>query len=111
MGPYQVLHLRARVDLGAMAMKGYSAFPKVPALLKPHHRIVSYHLQDIHWGSITPLQRYNRCILQPQLTGPRDCMLMEALRILTFKQDVFAVQVSVKNDTVTGLGHKSLNLL
>ena len=25
---------RARVDLGAMAMKGYSAFPKAPALLE-----------------------------------------------------------------------------
>ena len=38
--PYQVLPLRARVDLGAMAMKGYSAFPKAPALLEPHHQIV-----------------------------------------------------------------------
>ena len=37
---YQVLPLRARVDLGAMAMKGYSAFPKAPALLEPHHQIV-----------------------------------------------------------------------
>ena len=35
--PYQVLPLRVRVDLGAMAMKGYSAFPKAPALLEPHH--------------------------------------------------------------------------
>ena len=26
-----------RVELGAMAIKGYSAFPKAPALLKPHH--------------------------------------------------------------------------
>ena len=33
-GPCQVLPLRAKVDLGAMAMKGYSAFPKAPALLK-----------------------------------------------------------------------------
>ena len=39
-GPYQVLPLRARVDLGAMAMKGYSAFPKAPALLESHHQIV-----------------------------------------------------------------------
>ena len=35
-----MLPLRARVDLGAMAMKGYSAFPKAPALLEPHHQIV-----------------------------------------------------------------------
>ena len=33
-GPYQVLPLRARVNLGAMAMKGYSAFPKASALLE-----------------------------------------------------------------------------
>ena len=39
-GPYQVLPLRARVNLGTMAMKGYSAFPKAPALLEPHHQIV-----------------------------------------------------------------------
>ena len=35
-----MLPVRARVDLGAMAMKGYSAFPKVPALLGPHHQIL-----------------------------------------------------------------------
>ena len=45
-GPYQVLPLRARVDLGAMAMKGYSKFPKAPALLEPHHQIVLCHIQD-----------------------------------------------------------------
>ena len=28
-----------RVDQGAMAMKGYSALPKAPALLMPHHQI------------------------------------------------------------------------
>ena len=32
--------LRAKVDLGAMAMKGYSAFPKALTLLEPHHQIV-----------------------------------------------------------------------
>ena len=39
-GPYQVLPLWARVDLGAMAIKGYSAFPKAPTLLEPHPQIV-----------------------------------------------------------------------
>ena len=39
-GPYQVLQLRARVDQGAMAIKGYSIFFKAPALLEPHHQIV-----------------------------------------------------------------------
>ena len=37
-GPYQVLS--RMVDLGVMAKKGYSAFPKAPALLEPHHQIV-----------------------------------------------------------------------
>ena len=35
-----VLPLRAWVDMGAMAMKGFSAFPESPALLEPHHQIV-----------------------------------------------------------------------
>ena len=39
-GPSQVLPLRDRVDQGAMAMKGYPAFPKNPALLEPYHLIV-----------------------------------------------------------------------
>ena len=38
--PYQVLPLRIRVDRGAMPMKDYLLFPKDPALLEPHHRIV-----------------------------------------------------------------------
>ena len=36
---YQVLPLRARVDQGTIAMKVYSALPKDPALLEPHHQI------------------------------------------------------------------------
>ena len=38
--PYQVLPRRARVDLGAIAIKRYSEFPKAPALLEPRHQIV-----------------------------------------------------------------------
>ena len=39
-GLYKVLPFRARVDLGAMAMKGCAVFPKAPASLEPHHQIV-----------------------------------------------------------------------
>ena len=67
--PYQVLPLRAKVDLGVMAIKGYSAFPKAPELLEPHHQIVSGHTQDTRWGDLTPLQRSSWCILQLQPTG------------------------------------------
>ena len=67
-GPYQVLPLWGRVDLRAMAMKRYSAFPKAPALLEPHYQIVKCYIQDTRWGSY-PLQRCSRCILLPQPTG------------------------------------------
>ena len=40
----RTLPLRAKVDPGAMTMKGNSAFPKAPALLEPHHQIVSCHI-------------------------------------------------------------------
>ena len=46
MGSCQVQQLRVRVDLGAMEMKGYTAAPKAPALLK------TYHIQDTRCGSL-----------------------------------------------------------
>ena len=52
-GPYQVLPNRARVDLGAMEMKGCSIFPKASALLGPRHQTVLCVIQDTHWG-LTP---------------------------------------------------------
>ena len=38
--PYIGPYLRASVDLGAMAMKGYSTFPKALEILESHHQIV-----------------------------------------------------------------------
>ena len=52
-----MLPLRARLDLGDITIKGYSAIPKAQAL------------QDPRWGNPTPLQRCRRCIPQPQPTG------------------------------------------
>ena len=37
---HQVLPLKAKVDLGGLAMKGCSIFPKLPALLEPYHQII-----------------------------------------------------------------------
>ena len=51
-----MLPLRARVDLRVIAMKRYSAFPKAPALLEPHHQVVQCHIQDTRLG-ILPLCR------------------------------------------------------
>ena len=47
-----------------MAIKGYFAFRKVPALLEPHHQIVLCHILDIRCGSVTHLQRCTWCIRQ-----------------------------------------------
>ena len=65
-----MLPLRARVDLGAMAMKGYSAFPKAPGIAgtSPSDCLVSYPGHSLG-GGLTPLQRSSRCILQSQPTG------------------------------------------
>ena len=35
--PFQVLQLKARMNLGAKAMKSYSTFPKALAFLEPRH--------------------------------------------------------------------------
>ena len=60
----------ASVGQGAMLRKEYSAFFKTPGLLEPNHQIVESHIKDTRWGSLTPLQRCSRCILQPELNGP-----------------------------------------
>ena len=53
-----MLPIWAWVDLCAMVMKGYSTFPKVPALLEPHEQIVQCHIKDICWGGVfLPLSR------------------------------------------------------
>ena len=43
-GSYEVLPLRAMVDLAEMAIKGYSAFAKALALLKPRHQSFYCHI-------------------------------------------------------------------
>ena len=52
--------LRAGIDLGAIAVKRNSAFPKAPALLETHYQIVQYHILATHCSL---------CILQPQPKG------------------------------------------
>ena len=62
-------------------MKGHSVFPKAPALLKPHHQIILYHIRDIRWeGGFSPLQRCSLCILLPQSTGPTGHSLGESYK-------------------------------
>ena len=61
-GPYQVLQLQVRVDLGVMGMNGYSTFSRTKFLPS-----ASYPGHSLKRG-ITLLQRYGQCILQPQPT-------------------------------------------
>ena len=56
-GSYQLLLLWAKEDLGAMAIKGYSAFLKAPALLKPQHQIVNVISKTFVVGGVLPLCR------------------------------------------------------
>ena len=62
---YRVLPLRAREGLEVVAVKGYFAFPKAPALQEPHYQIFYYHIQDSRSGGLIPLKRCTRRILQP----------------------------------------------
>ena len=44
-----MIPLRARMELGAMAIKGYSSFPKALALLEPYYQVVLCHILDTRW--------------------------------------------------------------
>ena len=52
-----MLALSARVDLGLMAMKGYRAFLKAPALMDPHYQIVLCHIQETRRRAVYTLYR------------------------------------------------------
>ena len=52
-GLYLLLPLLARVDLGAIWMKGYFTIMKYLALLELQHQIVLCHIQHTHWVSLT----------------------------------------------------------
>ena len=52
-----MLPLQARVDLGVMAMKGYSTFPKAPALLDLTIRLFSVISRTLVGGGVLPLCR------------------------------------------------------
>ena len=57
-----------RVELGAMTMKGFSAFPKPPALLEPYHENVNV-ISRKHVGESHPFTE----VQSVYLTTPADC--------------------------------------
>ena len=54
-----MLPIRARVNVGAMAMKVCSIFPKVPTSLEPHHQIVQCHIQDTRCGAVPCAEKHS----------------------------------------------------
>ena len=68
------------MDLGAIAIKGYSLFPKAPALLEPHHQIVQCHIQDTRWGVLTPSAEKQSVYS----TAPADCASLRVRFLLKF---------------------------
>ena len=74
-----MLPCQVRVDLGAMAMKGSSTFPKPQHHWKLTIRLSSV-ISRILIGGLTSLQRCSWCILQPQPTGQ---MKGEGMAIVT----------------------------
>ena len=112
---------------GSMAMKEYSALPKAQLLLKPHHQIVDCHRtlvggvlplcrdavgvfcslsrlgqHDTCWGSLTPLQRCSRCILQSQPIGPTRHSLGESYPSAEMQSVYSAVSADWANTTLVG---------
>ena len=71
-GYYQMQPFRVRVDLGAEAMQQYFTFIKAPILLQSHIRLFSVITGHPLGGGLISLQRWSRCILQPQPTGLRN---------------------------------------
>ena len=74
----------AWVHLGTMAIKWCSVFPKVLALIEPHHEIFSVICRTLVCGDLNPLQKYSRRILQPQSTGQeiKGYLIIELLSVI-----------------------------
>ena len=70
MRPNKVLPLQARVDVGAIAMKGLLRIPKSSSITETSPSDCLFSYQDMRWGSLTSLTKWSWCILQPQATGP-----------------------------------------
>ena len=68
-GPYQVLPLRAGVDLEQWQWRGTPHFPKLQHWWNFTIRLFSVISRTLVRGGLTPLQRCSQCILQPKLTG------------------------------------------
>ena len=65
-----------------MAIKGYSAFPKTPALLESHRQIVKSYILDTRWWGF-----YSSAEMQSVYsTAPADCAprILDVYNVLQF---------------------------
>ena len=86
-GPYQVLTLRTRADLGVMAVTSYSAFPNALALLEPNHQIIKSHIMThvVGGGVLFLCREAVGIIYLGGAWGLWPCLLQEAQRELVKK--------------------------
>ena len=75
-----MLPLWARVDLGAMAMKGTPHSPKLQHFKSVAMRFFSVINRTLAGGGLIPQQRSSRCILQSQQTGLFDALVHTSQR-------------------------------
>ena len=64
-----MLSLWIKVELRVMAIKGYSAFPKTPALQEPHRQIVSCHIRTLIRGVLSFCRDATRVFYSPSWLG------------------------------------------
>ena len=90
-----MLPLWIRVDLGAMAMKRYSTFPKTPVLLEHHYQIVECHILKTLWVrgyySFTEVQStYPTALVDKAITksiNPKENVIVQlGFELLTMSQ-------------------------
>ena len=91
-GRYQVLPLWAWVNLGAMAMKGYTTFSKAPGLPEPYHQIVLCHIRTLVRGG-----SYSSAEVQSVYsTAPSDWVMCMCMCICV----CLSIWKLINNDTV-----------
>ena len=84
-----------------MEIKGYSAFPKAPALLDPRQQIVKCHIQFTSLEGLTPLQWCSRCILQISRLGH----LTSRILFTWFFSALMKAKISTSSNGITSQLH------
>ena len=95
-----MLPLQARVDLGVMAMKGYPAFPKAPALLEPTIRLFSLISRTLVGRDLSPLHKSSWYILQLQPIGQYTELNVKTVLFQTIHFSI-SIQFKYQNNSIS----------